>query len=368
MGGDRRGKVGIDMNGINSTETVGMAGTMKDWVTTLSAQLERAQDGAVTQWLVDGIIVDGGSTMIHGLPGNGKSLIAMDLALAAAEGRKWLGAYEIAPQPVLYVDEDGNNDRELNARLLTFGAKAENTRLYFLLHKGFKITCEGRRRDMIAWCQERGIRLVIFDSLTRLHDLAEGSADEMKQVNRAIKDYTLAGISVVILHHSSKRGRAARGSGEIESGYDAIYRVEKADAATFHIQNVKARSVGVNGVWSGCSVSVGQDEDGRLTLDGSQPLPGEEEVAVVDKAAAKRDKMREGVLRLLEENDELTETAMAERLGNSSRDKDAFKELLAEMVADESIEHEKRGKGNWYWLTESGDADDPEGDEDGTEA
>lgn len=321
-------------------------------VTTVGEQLDRARAGHTTRWLVDGIIVEGGATMIHAQYGHGKSLITMDLALAAVEGRPWLGAYPIAQQPVLYVDEDGNNDAEMNGRLLAFGARS-SAPLYFHLHQGFKITNARHRTQMIQWCGTNDVRLVIFDSLVRLHDLPEGSADAMKQVNAAIKAFTLAGISVVILHHSNRRG-GLRGSSEIGAGYDAIYRMEKVDAGTFRVTNEKARSVGANGVWPGCTIAVSTDVvTGRLVLDGSLPLDtDDDDVPILLTPAAKRERkqagMREGVLSLLAEMDEVTESAMAEALGNSSRDKDMFKALLAELEAEGEVTFEKRGKGRYY--------------------
>lgn len=344
-------------------------------ITSVFDQIERAQGGAVTTWLAEGILVRGGSTMLYAPPAAGKSLVALDLALAATEGRPWLshypisaagGAGESAPVRTLYIDEDGNNDNELNQRLLSFHAQSENPNLHFALHNGFKITDEAARRAMIVWCEDSGIELVVMDSMTRLHNMAEGSADEMKQVSAAIKDFTMAGLTVVILHHAAKRGKIARGSSEIESGFDAIYRLERVDDFTFKMSNQKARSVAEGkGIWPGCLITVGKDEAGRLALDGGTVLYSDEDgesAPPIDKAAQKREKMREGVLSLLSENDELTESALAEKLGNSGRDKDEFKLVLAELALEELIEHEKRGKGNWYWLVDDEEDGDAEGE------
>ncbi len=327
-------------------------------VTTVEEQLDRAEAGHTTRWIVEGIIVEGGATMIHAQYGHGKSLATVDLALAAVEGRPWLGTYPIAKQPVLYVDEDGNNDAEMNSRLMAFQAR-KNTPLYFLLHQGFKIVNTKQRAEMIRWCGEKGVKLVIFDSLVRLHNLSEGNADSMKVVNAAIKDFTLAGITVVILHHSNRRG-GLRGSSEIGAGYDGIYKMEKLDDTTFRIVNEKARSVGQDGVWRGCTIAVTTDTiTQRLVLDGSLPLDDEDgdTPAVLTpeaKRLQKRTLMREGVLAHLKEVDEMTESALADALGNSSRDKEMFKALLTEMETEEEITFEKRGKGRYYRFASAG--------------
>lgn len=328
--------------------------------TSVAEQFARAKSGALTRWLIDGIIVQGGSTLLYAQPGAGKSLVALDLALAASQGRPWLSQYGIEQIGVLYLDEDGNNDHEINARLIAFGADQGNDRLHFGLHQGFRITSKTARQEMINGCLKMGVGLVIMDSLTRLHDLAEGSSDGMKVVNAAIKDYTMAGISVLILHHASKRGRGARGSSEIESGYDAIYRMEKVDDTTFRIINTKARSVGSSGVWHGCTIVTGKDENGRLVLDGGYPLEDEEGAdSAADTPVQKRAKIWDGVIYLLTESEKMTETAIASTLGISGRDKTLLKSVLTELAKAEKVFRSKRGNGYDYYLMSSGECSDP---------
>ena len=333
-------------------------------ITTVSEQLERARNGAITKWLVDGVLVAGGYTMIYGLPGCGKSLVALDLALAASEGRQWLGVHTIERQPVLYVDDDGNNDSEMNARLVAFGASEENAHLHLALHNGFKITDDAQRQQMIDWCRANTVGLVIFDSFARMHDLAESNADSMKVVTSALKNYTLAGISVVVLHHASRSARSVRGSTEIESGPDAIYRMERVDDATFRMVNAKARSVGSAGVWRGCDVQVGKDIWGCLALS-SQPLDAPDHAVVkTSSAETKRCAISVGIVNLLAEGVEMTETAISARMGLSGRYKNILKDALADLTADDAIRHEKRGKGHYYQINPERWEDDAEKYED----
>lgn len=301
--------------------------------------------------------------MIYGLPGCGKSLVALDLALAASEGRQWLGARTIERQHVLYVD-DSNNDSEMNVRLVAFGASEENSYLHLALHNGFKITDNAQRQQMIDWCRAETVGLVIFDSFARIHDLAESNADSMKIVTSALKNYTLAGISVVVLHHASRGARSVRDSTEIESGPDAIYRMERMDDTTFRMTNAKARSVGSEGVWRGCNVQVGKDNWDCLTLS-SQPIDAPDHAVVAaNNVEDKRYKIVSEVVNLLADGFEMTETAISEKLGLSSRDKDFFKSILADLTADDAIRHEKRGKGHYYHLNLERWDEDTEKDDD----
>jgi hypothetical protein len=333
--------------------------------TTLGDQIDRAQRGYTTQWLVDGILVQNGLNMIYAPPGVGKSLVALDLVLAASEGRQWLNYYEIQQQPTLYVDEDGNNDHELNARLLAFKASPDDSPadIKFCLHQGFKITNENHRKSLIRYCKDMDIKLVIMDSLTRLHDQSESDANGMKIVTAALKELSLAGLTVVMLHHSTKSGKAARGSSEIESGYDSIIKIERIDKQSFKMLPTKARSVGSSGIWDGCVVQIFNDDDERLMLVASDQNLDDDEEPVVDKQEAKRQRMRDGVLEQLGQHETMTETALGEALGNSGRDKEPFKAVLQELVDEERIMRTKQGKGNYYCLLAEQDDDLDETDE-----
>ncbi len=320
-------------------------------ITTLEEQLARAESGAVTSWIIPGIIVEGGSILIYAAPGVGKSLLIQDLARAAITGGKWLAAHQFDRQSIMYVDEDGNNDHVLNERLLAMHAKRgpDDAQIHFSLHNGFLITDDVARMAMIADCIDYGVKIIVMDSFTRLHRLRESDANAMKQVNRAIKDYTMAGLTVVMLHHGQQKGKNARGSSEIESGYDTVYRLDMIDNSSFNMATTKSRAIGPNGYWPGCIVHVGRDESGRLVLDGSEQLETD-----LQMTASKRDekaaKMRSGVLHLLADCEVMTKTAMANELGNSGRDKELFEDVLARLHADEIIGCEKRGKGFYYWL------------------
>ena len=214
--------------------------------TSVGDQMRRAKEGAVTKWLVPGVLVEGGSTLIYAPPGSGKSLIAMDLGIAASHGRKWLGVHNFTePMRVLYLDDDGNNDHEFNSRLLRFCADEDNQYLRCLLHNNVNITDDRQRAALLEWCSETGIRLIIADSLTRLHRKAESSADEMKLVNACIKEFCAKGISVVMLHHALKSGRTYRGSSEISSAYDSVFRMEKCSDNRFALRSEKVRGLSV---------------------------------------------------------------------------------------------------------------------------
>ena len=322
-------------------------------VTKVGEQIAKARNGQVTHWLADGILVRGGSTLLYAPPASAKSLVAMDLALAATEDRLWMSAHGFeGPINTMYIDDDGNNDNELNARLLAFGAREDNPHLHFVLHQNFRITDDTQRAFLLKECRDLGIELVIMDSFTRLHDLSETNTSDMKRVSRAIKEFTQAGLTVVVLHHSTKGGGAYRGSSEIASSFDGMLRLEKVDDSTFLLHNEKARSVGKNGVWKGCRIVIRNDEAGYLVLDGKASL-GKEDMNDAQSL------LRVDILGFLSDG-EMNSTALKKALKMSSRDYPMFATAIEWLLAEELITSRKEGKAILY--SRLADADGGNGD------
>ena len=317
--------------------------TDNEWfkVTTVAEQIARARNGARTEWLAEGVLVKGGSTLLYAPPASAKSLVAMDLALAATEGRLWMSAHGFGdPIPTVYLDDDGNNDHEFNSRLLAFGAREDNPHLHCVLHQGFMLTNDGKRKALLRYCEDHAIGLLILDSLTRLHDLCETNPGDMKRVSAAIKEFCQAGVTVVVLHHSTKSGGAYRGSNEIASGFDGVMRLDKLDDRSFLLTNEKVRSVGSAGVWKGCRIVVGQDDAGRLALDGTASLGG-------DRPSADQASLRARILSHLTDGD-MNATALKRALKLSSRDYPMFDIAVEWLLAEEIITSRREGKATVY--------------------
>ena len=317
--------------------------------TTVGEHLAQARAGEVTRFLVPGFLVESGSTVIYAPPGSGKTLVGMALSLSASQGGNFMGIHQFAePIQVLYLDQDGNNTKEFNSRLLAFGAQDGNPNLKCLMHQGILLTNADHRAALLEDCLAMGTRLLIIDSFTRIHDLCEKSEGDMKKVSAAIKEFTLRGITVVMLHHSTKGGTTYRGNNEIAAGCDGVFKMEKVSDDLFTMTNEKARSVGENGVWQGCQIVVGKDEFGNLALFGSEG---------VDDSGKKtgHDTLCEKILDILRDSGDQNPTAIQKRLKLSGRDLDAFNKALEALTEDGFIEPFKnpRGKGMIYRYCEN---------------
>jgi len=319
--------------------------------TTVGEHLAHAQSGEVTRFLIPGMLVEGGSTVLYAPPGSGKSLVVMALALSASQGGNFLGIHQFAePIKVLYLDQDGNNTKEFNSRLLAFGARDENPNLTCLMHQGILLTNTDQRAALLEDCLAMGIKLFIIDSLTRVHDLSEKSETDMKKVSAAIKEFTLRGITVVMLHHSTKGGTTYRGNNEIAAGCDGVFKMEKISDDLFSMTNEKARSVGENGVWQGCQIVVDKDEFGNLALFGSEGL---------DDSGKKtgHETLCEGIVDILRNGDQ-NPTTVQKKMKLSGRDLDSFNKALTALLEDGLIESHKNPKGKGLIYSFCGDDDD----------
>jgi RecA-family ATPase len=190
------------------------------------------------KWLVDGWIPARQVTMVSGDGGVGKSLLALQLATAAATGTSWLGM-PVAPAKTLVIacedeaDELHRRQADINRamgldfadldRLLWADRVGQDNLLFASIwdEKGYRQPPDATDlyRSILRHCLEYGFQLVEFDSL---HDLFGGNENARSEARRFIQllnnlAQEIDG-SVVLTAHPSLSGRA---SGTGESGSTA---------------------------------------------------------------------------------------------------------------------------------------------------
>lgn len=180
----------------------------------------------VTTWFVKGLIVEGGLNYLTALPGHGKSLVSLDLAHACTHGRKFLSVFDVPQVKVLYIDQDSNNPRELNKRILDFGFVV-GSNLLRMNQQGFRIDQKSEVEWLRDTCVKRDVKLVIFDAMVRFHRLSEGNPADMALLRDHLQLLTTSGITVLVIHHNSRKG-SFRGSGEIAAMADAMTSLKKS--------------------------------------------------------------------------------------------------------------------------------------------
>jgi len=183
--------------------------------------------------LVRSVLSEGSVGFIGGEPKMRKSWIACDLALAISSGGKFLERFETGPpRPVLFVEEEDHEYR-MDQRLSDLWASRTAVselplpdNLYLLIRKGFRIDDASQFSRMSNLVATLKPALVIFDSLTRIHNLKTNLDSDIKPVldafDRLAREH---GCAVLTIHHYAKQtqgssvrgGQRLRGSGDIHA-------------------------------------------------------------------------------------------------------------------------------------------------------
>lgn len=196
---------------------------------------EEAANSAAQGWIMEGGIPAGGLVYITAPPAFGKTWVVLDLIRACLTGGKWLQRYQVERTPVMYLDEEMGVARVL-PRIQKLGIP-RNSELLYANREGVKLDNQKHREQMCDTIRKYGVKLVVVDSLTRIHNLDEASNRDMARLYSFMREIMDVGATLVVCHHDRKGGQGdsgvghdrARGAGEIMAAADMVYSVEKND-------------------------------------------------------------------------------------------------------------------------------------------
>lgn len=180
------------------------------------------------QWLVEGLIPANQVTMLGGDGGVGKSLLALQLAIATAAGGQWIGNTPDAGR-VIHISAEDDKD-ELHRRLhdvtrgmgLTLGALT-NLILRSLAGEDALLAVADTRsgtlkptplfHELDAYVKESGAKLLILDTLADLHSGQENDRTVARQFIGLLRGLALRHeCTILLLAHPSLTGMSS-GSG-----------------------------------------------------------------------------------------------------------------------------------------------------------
>jgi AAA domain len=157
-------------------------------------------------FLVDGVL-QRSLTVLYGQTCVGKTMLAISLAAAVADGRKWLGQRVASNGPVAIVSGDPDGKYEIPERLDKIRDELGNGEVRIIVP----------RRPMAeeTWEQvnqdTEGCRLVFLDNLSQFIPGSLNNDDSVKLVYQELDQMTRRGIAVCVLAHTSdKRGENGR--------------------------------------------------------------------------------------------------------------------------------------------------------------
>lgn len=191
------------------------------------------------KWVMENLLRESSSLLIHADGGVGKSMIALEMAIALAQGSSFIWRIE-KQHKVLFIDSElPPNELQLRMINTVERRKAEFPRENFGI-----ISCldmmddnlppvnlyDQQARDMLDVTIE-DYDIVFLDNMQNLTfdpecEGRENKAEFGQVITEWIKKWKSRGKCFVVVHHESKMG-TARGSSRQQGDYDQIMRLEK---------------------------------------------------------------------------------------------------------------------------------------------
>ncbi len=195
-------------------------------------------------WVVEYLIPTNGITVISGQPSCFKTWLFLYMAKKIAIGDIVFGQFRTAQSKILIIDEE-NGERLLHDRFVKLQTSPE---LPISVTSILGIKIENVCQTLIEYCLENDYKVVIFDSLVRIHNADENDAKKMAEVFAYLKKMTKHGITVIVTHHHRKQNmhnkssnsQNMRGSSDILASIDCHLAVTKVEDS-LEIEQTKLR-------------------------------------------------------------------------------------------------------------------------------
>lgn len=189
------------------------------------------------EWLVEDLIPNGVVTMLNGDGGTGKSLLALQLAVATAEGGRWIGREIDRPGKTIFLSAEDSKD-ELHRRLesicgdrlasldrLLISSLVDGDPLLATFDKHNTIRTTKLYAHLERVMEREQPSLVVLDTLADLHTGDENNRSHARQFIGKLKG--LAGrfnCAVLLLAHPSRSGMADGSGASGSTGWNNSVR------------------------------------------------------------------------------------------------------------------------------------------------
>ena len=205
-----------------------------------------AHDYPPTTYLVDRLIPTESITILSGPSRNFKTYTLLDIAIAVASQKPLFGHFATTQAEVLIINEE-DGERLLQQRFRQLGIEqGSNLPIHISAMNGFTLT-DTSVDEIIQLCGD-DVKLVIIDSLIRVHSSDENSAREMSRVFAQLRKFTKAGIAVLVTQHHRKGNQHStggasemRGSSDILAAVDSHFAVTRKDSLYLTFTQEKQR-------------------------------------------------------------------------------------------------------------------------------
>ena len=202
----------------------------KDQIPVITIDQILAKEYSTGSWLIEKLIPDQSITAITGAPGSYKTWLTLEIAKCVSQGLTFLGQFKTEKANVLFVDKE-NHFRYIQDRLKKLGMQ-DLPIFYFSRPDDFYLDRDKDYKSLMKLVESLDIKLVIFDSLVRIHSGDENNSKDISKVMSAFRKITSKGATVIVVHHNRKEGiktqsstNSIRGSSDILAGLDSLLQV-----------------------------------------------------------------------------------------------------------------------------------------------
>lgn len=199
------------------------------------------------EWLVDGIVPQGGLVGIYGQPGGGKSFVAIDLALCVATGRPWQG-HAVQQGFVIYIAAEGGVGitKRVRGWLAVNDLSPDDANIAWLTESVAVNNDADDLETLFARIDdevEQEPTLIIIDTLARCFDGNENEQEDMGRFIAGVDRMRLVyGATVIIIHHTNVSGARERGNTAFRGAADAMIAIDQnKESGTIEVSCTKQK-------------------------------------------------------------------------------------------------------------------------------
>ena len=153
------------------------------------------------KWLVENLIPQAGATILSGQPASFKTWVTLHLTSCIVQGLPLFNEFKTIQKNVLLINEE-DHESQLQERFAKLGNINSKSQLYILPRASFTVDNSEHMDWLIGYIDDKKIKVVIIDSLVRVHSKDENNSREMAEFFRSISKLTKLGVAVIITHHT----------------------------------------------------------------------------------------------------------------------------------------------------------------------
>jgi hypothetical protein len=181
--------------------------------------------------VIHGLLREGETMNVIASPKTGKSWLTLDLAIAVATARPWLGRYQTEPGPVLIIDNELH--RETSAHRIPKVAHARGVAMREIDERIFVDNLRGRLQDIFTLAPyfealEPGrFKVILLDAFYRFMPAGGDENDNGTMANIYNRIDAFAdrlGCCFVLIHHSTKGSQSSKSVTDVGAGAGAQSR------------------------------------------------------------------------------------------------------------------------------------------------